>query len=64
MKSPWVCQAFAYHHSVLESQLVSLETEYTFHDICGQLTLVDVPSNTKEPPQWSCHQFLVLPCLP
>ena len=27
-----VCQAFAHHRLVLESQHVSLETEYTFHD--------------------------------
>ena len=37
---------------------------YTFHDKCGRLTLVDVPLDMEEPPQWSCHQFLALPCLP
>ena len=38
-----VCQAFAHHHPVLEFQHVSLETEYTFLYIFGQLTPVDVP---------------------
>lgn len=59
-----VCQAFAHHHLIWESQLVLLETEYTFHDKCGRLSLVDVPLNMEEPPQWSCQQFLALPCLP
>lgn len=54
----------SHHHLVLESQLVLLETEYTFHDKCGRLTLVDVPLDMEEPPQWSCHQFPALPCLP
>ena len=54
----------SHHHLVLESQLVLLETEYTFHDKCGRLSLVDVPLDMEEPPQWSCHQFLTLPCSP
>ena len=59
-----VCQAFAHHRLVWESQLVLLETEYTFRDKRGRLSLVDVPLDMEEPPQWSCHQFLALPCLP
>lgn len=59
-----VCQAFAHHHLLWESQLVLLETECTFHDKCGRLSLVDVPLDMEEPLQRSCHQFLALPCLP
>ena len=28
------------------------------------IQLVDVPLDMEEPPQWSCHQFQALPCLP
>jgi len=38
-----VYQAFAHHHLVWESQLVLLETEYTFRNKCGRLSLVDAP---------------------
>ena len=62
--NPKIYQAFAHHHLVWEFQLVLLETEYTFHDKCGQLSLVDVPLDMEEPLQWSCHQFPALPCLP
>ncbi len=48
-----VCQAFAHHRLILESQLVLLETEYTFHDKCGRLSLVDAPLDMEEPLQFN-----------